>query len=86
MGRLEITSERDEEREDGLMDLRLRKVMVHPLVGGGGVNLKGDGQVVREVSAKVGAGQMAGGDAGGTDQIECVAFVMGGKIDVLGDV
>ena len=54
------------------------------LVGGGSVSLKSNGQMVRDV--EVVTGQVTDSDASGTDQIQGVAFVMGWKIDVLGDV
>ena len=54
------------------------------LRGGGSVSLKSNGQMVGDV--EVVTGQVTDSDASGTDQIQGVAFVMGWKIDVLGDV
>lgn len=52
--------------------------------GGRDENVHGDSQMVRD--GEVRAGEIIDGDARGADQVQCMTFLMGGKIDMLGDI
>lgn len=53
-------------------------------MGDGDVNVQGDSQVVGD--DEVNAGEIGDGNAGGADQVKCMSFFMGVKVDMLGDV
>ena len=55
-------------------------------VGGGDVDVQGEGQMVRDGIGEVEAGEVANGYSGGADQVQGVTFFMGRKIDMLNDV
>lgn len=53
-------------------------------LGGGNVNVQGDGQMVGD--GEVGVGEISDAEASGTDQVQNVSAVVGGKINMLSEV
>ena len=52
--------------------------------GGGEMDVHGDSQVIGDV--EIDAGELLNGETGRADQVQGVAMIVGGEVDMLGEI